>query len=317
MLRPDGVFGPLHLVGRGRDLLTTATGEPRVLSESTLRAEVAYFDKRALTSIESDPAEPALARLVGERTGSGFRARVDEEVPHHRDEESLLFQLLDDVTVAVLISGYVLSTVPLPETPPAQAAAMRRNENVCAGWRSGGTIMVGIDETGRPPMVVGPELPTLLPADDPMSWHELPTLPEHGMRRHRRMDAWRTDGTVGVECFFRDTYMSVDGTETAIHEYAVDARVDPDAGVVIEGSADPRVLPWVECPPAADSAGRIADVALSDLRGTVRTTFTGTTTCTHLNDQLRSLAGVRALLPALTEPRIEKRQLRRGGPATP
>jgi hypothetical protein len=38
---------------------------------------------------------------------------------------------------------------------------------------------------------------------------------------------------------------------------------------------------------------------LRDLRPVVRGDFTGTTTCTHLNDQLRSLAGVRALLPAL------------------
>jgi hypothetical protein len=299
MLRPEGVFGPLHLVGRGRDLLTTAAGEARTLSQTTFRAEVAYLDKRTVAAIESDPAEPALAGLVGERTGSGFRTRVDEALPGHRDSESLLYQLLDDVTVAVLISGYVLSTLPLAP-PPAAEAAMRRNENVCAGWRSGATIMVGIDETGRPPMVVGPELPGLLPDDDPLSWHELPTLPEHGMRRHRRIDAWpNDDGLVSVDCFFRDAHMSDEGTETAIHEYAVTATVDPESEVVVDGAADPRVLPWVECPPAADSAGRIADVALGDLRRTVRTTFTGTTTCTHLNDQLRSLAGVRALLPML------------------
>jgi hypothetical protein len=93
--------------------------------------------------------------------------------------------------------------------------------------------------------------------------------------------------------------MGVDEAETAIHEYAVSARVDPTTEVMVDGLADPRVLPWVECPPAADSATRIAGLALGDLRGTVRAEFTGTTTCTHLNDQLRSLAGVRALLPLL------------------
>jgi hypothetical protein len=120
------------------------------------------------------------------------------------------------------------------------------------------------------------------------------------MRRHRRLDAWRTDdGLASIDCFFRDSHVDVDGTETAIHEYGVQATVDPVTETLVEGFADPRVLPWVECPPAADSATRIAGVALEDLRVRVRAEFTGTTTCTHLNDQLRSLAGVRALLPVL------------------
>ena len=301
MLRPDGLFGPLQLVGRGRDLLTTAPDDAHVLSETTLQAEVDYVNNRTLSFIESDPTEPALGNLVGERTGTGFRSRVDAEVPDHRDRESLLYQLLDDLTVAILVSGYVLSTVPMPPTP-AMTSAMQRNENVCAGWRSGGTIMLGIGDEGRPPMVTGPEVSALLPTNDPLSWHELPPLPENGMRRARRFDIWPSGGGwAHVDCFFRDSHMDVDGMETAIHEYAVSADVDVRSETIVAGSADPRVLPWIECPPAADSASRIAGMALADLRPAVRGEFTGTTTCTHLNDQLRSLAGVRALLGHLPE----------------
>jgi len=59
-------------------------------------------------------------------------------------------------------------------------------------------------------------------------------------------------------------------------------------------------LPWVECPTAATSAQRLIGVPADSLRATVRDTFVGPTTCTHLNDTLRSLEDVPALVGALT-----------------
>jgi hypothetical protein len=59
--------------------------------------------------------------------------------------------------------------------------------------------------------------------------------------------------------------------------------------------ATPQLLPWVDCP-AALSASRLAGLPESGLRRHVRDTFLGTSTCTHLNDTLRSLEDIPALL---------------------
>jgi hypothetical protein len=52
------------------------------------------------------------------------------------------------------------------------------------------------------------------------------------------------------------------------------------------------VLPWVECPAAAVSAKRVVGTTPDDLRARIKSTFVGTSTCTHLNDTLRALAAL-------------------------
>jgi hypothetical protein len=47
------------------------------------------------------------------------------------------------------------------------------------------------------------------------------------------------------------------------------------------------------------SAERISGLELSSLRPVVRKEFVGRTTCTHLNDSLRSLADIEALFEEL------------------
>ena len=125
----------------------------------------------------------------------------------------------------------------------------------------------------------------------------MPDLPALSMRRCRLLEVvpgpW-----FAVHAWFRDTYRSAAGDETIIHEYQVDARVEPDTWRIVEISAIPRVLPWIECPQAAASAGRLVGATLHELRTDVRNEFVGTSTCTHLNDQLRSLTDVIALAQA-------------------
>jgi hypothetical protein len=95
---------------------------------------------------------------------------------------------------------------------------------------------------------------------------------------------------------FRDGHQEADGTLSILHEYSLAANVDTASGRLLSVEADPRVLPAAECPSAAASASRLAGTALADLRQRVRQDLRGTGTCTHLNDLLRSLADVPALL---------------------
>jgi hypothetical protein len=61
------------------------------------------------------------------------------------------------------------------------------------------------------------------------------------------------------------------------------------------------VLPWQECPGAVDSATRVAGMTLQELHFRVRDELAGTSTCTHLNDLLRSVADAGPLISVLRE----------------
>jgi hypothetical protein len=174
-----------------------------------------------------------------------------------------------------------------------------QHADLCAGWVTGGTIMRDVELGERPPVVTGPEAPTVSTADDPLAWHELGPLPSHGMRRWRRLDVWAEEDEIGFETFFRDTHADASGFETVVHEYTVTGAVDPATLRFTRCHAEVGALPWVECPAAAASAEDLVGTPLGDLRRRVRDTFVGPRTCTHLNDVLRSLQDVPALVDAL------------------
>jgi hypothetical protein len=59
---------------------------------------------------------------------------------------------------------------------------------------------------------------------------------------------------IRIDAMFRDTHRDTDGAESVIHEYTLDAVLDRSSLSVLFIEAQPRVLPWVECPLAARSA---------------------------------------------------------------
>ena len=152
---------------------------------------------------------------------------------------------------------------------------------------------------GHHAVVTGPDATAVIDPADPVGWHAVAPLPVEAMRRWRRHDLWREEGLLHLDVFFRDSHMAPDGLETIIHEYTVTATVDEASLRVVACEAIPRVLPFVECPQAAASAGRLVGMAVMGLRPQVRAELLGPATCTHLNDTLREIEDVVALAARL------------------
>jgi DUF2889 family protein len=102
-----------------------------------------------------------------------------------------------------------------------------------------------------------------------------------------------------IDAMFRDTHADAHGREQVIHEYGLQARADPVSLRILAITAEPRVLPYQECPTVAQSAERLIGESLTGLRCRVAVEFSGVSTCTHLNDMLRSLGDIPYLLELL------------------
>jgi hypothetical protein len=295
MTRDAGSLDPAYLHGTGRDLWTAPDGSTHELGRAGFDATVDMIP-RVVQSISTIPGFAAVSRLVGAPAMSGFRGAVDRVAPELRRQRQLLYTLLDDIPVATLISGHALSASGLLG---GMKSGYLPVADQCAGFATGGLLMSSF-ENGDPVVVTGPIAPDIDDSTDALAWHRLESLPIHGMRRRRRLDvAEDASGTLSIDAMFRDSYVRGDGQETIIHEYTLNATVDPATEVIGRCDAVPRVLPWQECPGAVDSAPRIAGMCLEDLHFWVRRELTGTTTCTHLNDLLRSVADARTLMQVL------------------
>ena len=295
-VRPDGLRGDLLQVGVARDLITRPDGSAHVVDEARVHTTIDYLERYSLREITTAPDQPALAAMVGRSVSTGFRAAVVELLPDEAAGATLLHLLLDDLPGAALVSGYALGAggVTLERAP---GATVLQVADLCSGFRRGGTIMVELDAKRRNPVPTGP-VATSLRSDDELAWHDLREMGPHDMRRWRCLDL-RPDpdgGPMFAEAYLRDSHVDGDGLETVVHEYTVNARIDPGTPMtVVAGSATAHSLPWVECIDAEASAQRLNGLPVNRLRAKVRAEFVGTTTCTHLNDTLRSLEDVTAL----------------------
>ncbi len=300
--RPDGLEADVCVDARARDLLTDASGATATSTQVGLEATI--DPGRSLRSAVADPAVDGFDELVGTLVASGWRARAAAAVPIDERHHSLLNLLVDDLPGASLVSGVALQRASaLPTASPGMRQHILAAADICAGWVSDGSMMEAFREHDQIPTPVGPPAPVLEPDDDPLAWHVMAPLPAHATRRRRLLDLWGEplgDSTHAFAAHFRDSYVDGAESETVVHEYLVTGRVDERTRTFTDVGARARVLPWIECPNALASAERLIGTPIGDVRARVRNEFVGTSTCTHLNDTLRSLADIDPWLDLLT-----------------
>ncbi len=295
---PDGILGGMQLAGRCRDLLTPEVGDPVVLAQAEM---VTLTQQRQIMAIDATPAPPGLQDLVGARAGGSLRGSLAAVVPQLRESGDPLYLLLDDIAGASLVGGFVMITWrdELPELADLGSRMKARPMvGICSGFRPGASSLDDDGyQSGIPHRVA--EVRPMADPGDPWSWHRLDDHPPMAMCRSRRIDVWVDGDLIQVDAMFRDHCWRPDGAEIAVHEYRLAATGDQETGVLTSVVAEPRVLPYAECPSAADNVGVLAGVPMADLRREVLERIQHTDCCTHLNDALRALAEVPILAATL------------------
>lgn len=286
MRRADGSAAGVVLAGAARDLVTNVDGTTGVAAHAQLRAVVGI--DQCLAELSTDPVETAAAMLVGRLVGTGFRRAVATSLPLLAERGTPLHLLLDDLPVALLVSGYSLMHAGRGRDATAMAPA-RPRPDICAGWRTDGSAMLAVSRGGSPPRAVGPVAASVEVPGDPLAWHRMKPLRKGEMRRCRRLDV-STGDVLRIDAAFRDTYVDAGGEERVLHHYSVAAEADPASMEVRRIEATPYTLPYAECAVAAATAAATLGARVPLLRNRVEQSLFGPASCTHLNDLLRSLA---------------------------
>lgn len=296
---PKGMSESARVRGDARDLLTgSSDSHVRVLNQGWI--EVHIGPERVYESLSTAPEHTSLQRVVGVPRSQASRKIVAQLVPEESYEGSPLFLLLDDLPGIYLASGEVmLEWSSVKQLKSVSGVREQMPRDVCAGYERSSSAFLP-DGSGAATHQVQ-AVQELTRADDQQAWHTLqPEIVVASMRRSRRIDVW-LDGELHIDAFFQDSCMTPSGVRVGVHEYTLRVVADPSSGEILLIDADPRILPFDECPGAAKNIDRILGMHLHDLRSVVPRTLSGTIGCTHLNDMLRSLTDVPGLVQEMSE----------------
>ncbi|MDD2058380.1 DUF2889 domain-containing protein [Pseudomonas sp. GD03860] len=295
---PGGYGSDGHFRGIGRDIYSnSADSPPQTLALQ--RFEAVVSPQREIARLSTVPARPSAMALVGLNAGSQLRKALDGALAEDLVNSAPLYLLLDDLAGASLVAnwawsrwgdGWLNQFIPISD---ALALEQRRNSmtGVCTGFAEGSSAITDI----RGQLHDARAVPALAHPDDPAGWHRLPASSGVTMRRARRIDVWHEQGRLRIDAMFQDSASTPDGGRMAVHEYGLQATADTQSAKLLTLVAQPRVLPYPECPAAADNVSRLIGLPLASLRQQVLLALRRELGCTHLNDALRALAEVPAL----------------------
>lgn len=294
-----GDMNSFTIIGRSRDLVTTAAGEPRGIGEDAIEIRMSA-DGRIL-ALDGSRRGDRLARFAGLRPGGELRKAMARDLPGEIQAETRLHRLLDDLAGATFmavaawyawgdgIAGHVArSNIVDPTHRPV--------EGVCLSYVQGSPSMTedgyGIDDNADHPLGPPP-----FGADDPYGFHNLSQSDGPNHWRLRRTDLWDEDGALLVDAWFQDSSAIESDPEQRVifHEYGLQARLDARSLDITSISVTPHVLPYVTCHAAPATAQALVGRNIGELRGIVPKLLKGAAGCTHLNDMFRALQDAAAL----------------------
>ena len=229
------------LDGRARDLRTDDDGTATVLAEAALR--MVTDPGRIIEEIGSSPElRPGWRAWRASRrcpaTGGGWPRPGRPTVVG-----TPLYQLLDDVPGATLVSGaawqrwYDMDVYLEIKADVSQ----RVMTDVCTGYQQGSSALEP-DGTLRWRQDRQPAV-DIDAVDDDLAWHAHPRPEGVTMRRARRIDVWADGPVLYVDAFFQDSSTLPEGGRQAIHEYTLTAAADLETGTVRAITPVARVLP--------------------------------------------------------------------------
>jgi hypothetical protein len=291
---PEGRGGAMRMQGSARDIVMgREPANGTVTGFGTL--EILASPSRQILALTSDPALAGLQDLIGVRGGGQSRSAIGSLLDANGCIGQPIHLLLDDFAGASLVAGWAWSRWTdrrAPSAPvPGAAANLPKMEGICAGFRPGASSLT---DQGRPRQDIqsnAPVLPLANPAD-PGGWHASASQTGVAMRRARWIDVWIEGADLHIEAGFQDSATDPAGGRVAVHEYLVSAVADAGAASLTQLEANPRILPYRECPAAAGNVSAMIGQPLTAFRSSVLAALPGTSGCTHLNDVLRALADV-------------------------